>query len=61
MTRYEDWSDLEILEEIDDVGQGLTNWEIERCEEWLRGVRMGERMTPGERAKAIQIAEERCP
>jgi hypothetical protein len=61
MRRLEDWSDGELLEELDEEGLGLTPWEIEFTEKCMQRSRSHDReLSPKQRAKLIEIIEQRC-
>lgn len=50
---------LQLVQELDDDGQGLTSWEADRVEEWLRQLEGGKRLTSWQAAKLDEIREER--
>lgn len=54
-------NDVELLDDIDDNGTGLTRWEIDRVEEWLLMLDRGGTLSDGQRRKAEQIQQDRCP
>ena len=59
MMRGSDWTDVDLVEELDENGQGLTPWEIEFTEAMVKKVRDGIALTERERGKLSQIIEER--
>lgn len=56
---FDDWTDQEVLEELDENGEGLTPFEIEFVERITQLLRDGHQLTKPQSAKLRQIAEER--
>lgn len=54
----ETWS---LLQELDEHGENLTQWEIDFVEQLTRDLLCGVRASTGRKAKLDQIREERLP
>lgn len=52
------WDDLQ---ELDELGENLTQWEIDFVENLTTKLIAGIRLTAGPKAKLAQIREERLP
>ncbi len=60
MTLFNEWTDADLVEEIDENGVGLSWWEINFIADLL--IRKEQReltLSPDQRKKLVQIAEER--
>ena len=50
---------LRLLYDLLDVDQGMTDWEIDRVEEWAALVEEGGRLTSRQMAKLVEIHRQR--
>lgn len=60
-TWYRECGDHELIRQLDEHGVGLTAWEIGFVESMLDALEEAGELTPGQRSKAEQIAEQRVP
>lgn len=60
-TRYDTWQDGEVLDELDEDGGGLTAWEIDFIEQMSQLIRGDHELSPAQKKKLREIAEERLP
>lgn len=52
-------TDKELLESLCEIEEGLTDWEVERVDEWAKIVDMGRPLSQGRRSKAEEIFRDR--
>jgi hypothetical protein len=50
-----------LLQELDELGENLTQWEIDFVEQMTRDLLLGARASPARKVKLDQIREERLP
>lgn len=50
-----------LLQELDEHGEGLTQWEIDFVEQLTRDLLAGAKLTTGRKTKLEQIREDRLP
>lgn len=51
----------DLLQELDEHGENLTQWEIDFVEQMTRGLLLGRRASEGRKAKLNEIREDRLP
>ena len=61
MSRYANWQDGEIVDEIEEQGVNLTPWEIDFVESVVKTLNGDEELSDDQRSKLIEIAEDRVP
>lgn len=60
-TRYDNWQDGEVLDEVDEIAGGLTAWEIEFIEQLTQLIKDDHDLSTAQKKRLRQIAEERMP
>jgi len=56
MSRYEEWTDRELIEELDDRDSDLTRWEVDFLESVLQqSAKQNRQLTTKQRTKLIEI------
>lgn len=53
-------SDKDLVEALCEIDSGLSDWEVERADEWHKQVSGGRPLTDKQRAKAVEILKERA-
>lgn len=51
----------DLLQELDEHGENLTQWEIDFVEQMTRDLLLGRRASEGRKAKLAEIREDRLP
>lgn len=51
----------DLLQELDQHGENLTQWEIDFVEQLTRDLLLGRAASPGRKAKLDEIREDRLP
>jgi len=60
-TRFDDWQDGEVLDELDERGEKLSTWEIAFVEDLTKFLKADLELSAAQRAKLREIAEDRIP
>lgn len=60
-SRFTDWSDDDVIEELDEEGVGMTAWELDFLDDVKKRVGRGEKLRVGTREKLEEIATARLP
>ena len=53
-------TDTELMESLCEIDDGLSEWEVERVDEWAKHVSKGGILSRGQRAKAEEIFREKA-
>lgn len=59
MTHFSDWTDRELLEEVDECGERLNKWEVEFVESLTIVLRKHRKLTKAQRAVLEKLAIEK--